>query len=110
VPIPEIDAAALPPVLESGAVLIDVRQPHEFESFHVKGAQLIPLNELPRRTSEIPRDQQVYVICQTGSRSAKATEWLNGRGYDTVNVAGGAKAWIEAGHPIERVTDTPGAG
>jgi rhodanese-related sulfurtransferase len=110
VPVPEIAIAELPSALDAGAALIDVRQPHEFESFHVPGARLIPLNEIPKRSNEIPRDQRVYVICQTGSRSAKATEWLNGRGYDTVNVAGGSKAWAEAGNPIERPADAPGTG
>jgi rhodanese-related sulfurtransferase len=110
VPVPEIAITELPTVLEEGAVLIDVRRPDEFETFHVPGAVLIPMNEIPRRTGEIPRDQRVYVICQTGSRSAKATEWLNSRGYDTVNVAGGSKAWAEAGNPIERPSDPPANG
>ena len=86
--VPEVEAAELPSILEAGAVLIDVRQPHEFERFHVPGARLIPLNEVPDRKGEIPQDERVYLICQTGARSAKAAEWLNGQGFDTVNVRG----------------------
>jgi rhodanese-related sulfurtransferase len=41
------------------------------------------------------------VICATGARSGRAVEFLNKQGYDTVNVAGGSKAWLEAGHPVE---------
>jgi rhodanese-related sulfurtransferase len=110
VPVPEVAITELTSALDAGAVLIDVRQPHEYAKFHVPGARLIPLNELPNRSSEIPRGQRVYLICQTGSRSAKAAEWLNGRGFDTVNVAGGSKAWAEAGHPIEQPSETPGNG
>jgi rhodanese-related sulfurtransferase len=41
------------------------------------------------------------VICASGVRSAKAVEYLNRQGYDTVNVAGGSKAWMDAGLPVE---------
>jgi rhodanese-related sulfurtransferase len=99
--VPEIDVEELARVRDSGAVLVDVRQPDEFENFRVPGAQLIPLADVPERIEEIPDSERVYVICATGSRSAKAVEYLNRQGYDTVNVAGGSKAWREAGHPVE---------
>lgn len=99
--VPEIDVEELARLREAGVVLVDVRQPDEFESFHVPGAQLIPLAELPERIEEIPSDERVYVICAGGGRSAKTVEFLNKQGYDTVNVAGGSKAWLEAGHPVE---------
>jgi rhodanese-related sulfurtransferase len=82
-------------------ILVDVRGPDEFETVRVEGAQLIPLVDVPERIEEIPSDERVYVICATGVRSAKAVEYLNKQGYDTVNVAGGTKAWLEAGHPVE---------
>jgi rhodanese-related sulfurtransferase len=43
----------------------------------------------------------VYVICKSGGRSAKAVEFLNEQGYDTVSVAGGSTAWADAGHPVD---------
>jgi rhodanese-related sulfurtransferase len=67
----------------------------------VPGAQLIPLADVPERIEDIPSDERVYVICAGGGRSAKAVEYLNNQGYDTVNVAGGTKAWLEAGHAVE---------
>jgi rhodanese-related sulfurtransferase len=99
--VPEIDVDELARRREAGAALVDVREPDEFESFHVPGARLIPLADVPERIEEIPSDERVYVICGSGGRSAKAVDYLNRQGYDTVNVAGGSKAWREAGHPVE---------
>lgn len=99
--VPQIDIDELARLRESGVVLVDVRQPDEFEQFHVPGAKLIPLAEVPERVEEIPDDQRVYVICATGGRSGKAVEYLNQQGFDTVNVAGGSKAWLAAGLPVE---------
>jgi rhodanese-related sulfurtransferase len=99
--VPEIDVERLAQLRDVGAVLVDVRQPDEFENFRLPGAQLIPLADVPERIEEIPDDERVYVICATGARSGRAVEYLNKQGYDTVNVAGGMKAWLEAGHPVE---------
>jgi rhodanese-related sulfurtransferase len=104
-PVPEIDVQQLAALREEGAALIDVRQPEEYEEFHVPGARLIPLPELAERVDEVPSTERVYVICKTGGRSAKAVELLNGNGYDTVNVAGGSLAWVEAGLPVATGTE-----
>ena len=81
--------------------LIDVREPAEFAAGHAQGAELIPMSVLPVRLQDIPRDRTVYVICQSGGRSAQVVSWLNQQGYDTVNVEGGTAAWAMAGHPLE---------
>jgi rhodanese-related sulfurtransferase len=99
-PVPEIDVHELATLRERGTTLIDVRRPDEYEEFHVPGAVLIPLDELVERVDEVPPVDRVYVICRTGARSAKAVELLNRNGYDTVNVAGGSLAWVEAGQPV----------
>ena len=103
--VPEIDVDELARLRETEVALVDVREPDEYANFHVSGAQLIPLADVPERIEEIPDDQRVYVICATGARSARAVEFLNRQGYDTVNVAGGSKAWLEAGHPVEHGSD-----
>jgi rhodanese-related sulfurtransferase len=61
---------------------------------------LIPLPELPDRHGEIPAADTVYVICRSGARSLKASEFLVATGRMPVNVAGGTLGWIEAGHPV----------
>jgi rhodanese-related sulfurtransferase len=101
VDIPEIDIAGLAEKLDEGASVFDVRQPDEYEEAHVPGVVLIPLNDVPDRVGEFPTDATVYVICKSGGRSAKATEFLRAQGVDAVNVAGGTMGWIEAGKPVE---------
>lgn len=97
--VPTIDVTELA-ALPEGSVLIDVREPDEYVGGHVPGARLIPLGDVVERVDEIPTDTTVYVICQVGSRSAKAAGYLLGQGVDAVNVAGGTGAWIAAGEPV----------
>jgi rhodanese-related sulfurtransferase len=99
-PVPEIDVQEHAALRESGATLLDVRTPGEYEEFHVPGSVLIPLDELAERVEEVPEVDRVYVICRTGARSARAVEFLNRTGYDTVTVVGGCLAWVEAGQPV----------
>ena len=99
----EIDVDDLHDRQAEGPVLvIDVRQPDEFEAGRVPGAVLIPLLELPERLDEVPADGPVVLICATGSRSHRAAEFLSAQGFDTINVVGGTVAWLDAGFPIDR--------
>ena len=90
--------------------LIDVRTPVEFERVHADGAQLVPLDRLdPRAVMSahgIAADgERVYVICQSGGRSAKACEAFQAAGFPNVaSVAGGTAAWERAGLPVVRGT------
>ena len=99
--VPEVDTAELAQALAGGAPLVDVRMPDEYTEARVPGAVLIPLPELGARAGEVPSDRRVYVICATGARSAAAVEALNNAGWDTVNVAGGTKAWVAEGRPVD---------
>ncbi len=75
-------------------VLLDVREPDEYETARIEGSQLIPLGELPQRLSEVPRGEKIVVHCKLGGRSAKAVALLREQGFDNVwNVAGGIDAW-----------------
>ena len=98
-PTPEVDVTVLAQAHAGGAYVLDVRQPDEYEAGHVPGAVLVPLDQLPGRLAEIPRDEHLYVICRSGGRSAAAVEALTGAGYTATNVAGGTLAWIDAGNP-----------
>jgi rhodanese-related sulfurtransferase len=98
--VPEIDVTELARVRTEGAVLIDVREPDEYDAAHVPGAQLIPLGTVPERLDEVPASAgRVYVICAKGGRSYRAAEFYRAQGIDAVNVAGGTTAWVEGGHP-----------
>ena len=98
---PEVTIDDLAEALAGGAPLVDVREIEEYVEVHVPGALLVPLSQLNARAQEIPDDRRVYVICRSGSRSLTAAVALNRAGWDTVSVAGGTLAWMEAGHPVE---------
>jgi glyoxylase-like metal-dependent hydrolase (beta-lactamase superfamily II)/rhodanese-related sulfurtransferase len=87
------------------AQLIDVRAADEFGGplGHVRGARLIPLEELTARSGELARDVPVVVICRSGSRSAQAAVLLQKAGFrEVANLAGGMLRWAAEGHPVER--------
>lgn len=83
--------------VESGAPLavIDVRSPQEWAVGHIEGALHIPVDDVQKRLSEVPRDgRKLYVICAGGGRSTAAAGFLANRGYLNVhNVEGGMNAW-----------------
>jgi sulfur-carrier protein adenylyltransferase/sulfurtransferase len=75
-------------------VLVDVREPHEWEIAHIEGAQLIPLGQLPDRINELDGHAEIVTYCHKGSRSMKALEILRGAGHSRVrSLAGGIDAW-----------------
>ena len=74
--------------------LLDVRQDWEYEEFHLPGARLIPLPELPDRLGEINADNPTLVYCAVGGRSSAAANLINGQGFkDVYNMLGGIMAW-----------------
>jgi len=82
-------------------VLLDVRQPGEWQSGHAKVAVHIPLGEVTKRMHEIEQNKPVVVICASGNRSAMAATTLARAGFATVyNFSGGMGAWHSAGLPI----------
>jgi sulfur-carrier protein adenylyltransferase/sulfurtransferase len=81
-------------------VLIDVREPHEWEISHIEGARLIPLSQLPDRLGELDGHAEIVTQCHHGARSMKALEILRGAGFGKVrNLAGGIDAWAERIEP-----------
>lgn len=79
--------------------LLDVREPFEQQIAQI-GGTLIPLNDVPQRLQEIPRDREVIVHCKSGGRSQRAAEFLQQSGYSNVkNLAGGILAWSDQVDP-----------
>jgi rhodanese-related sulfurtransferase len=77
-----------------GVVLLDVREPYERELARIEPSLHIPMNEVPERIEEIPKDREVVVYCHGGSRSLMVAGYLANRGYRTVaNLDGGIDAW-----------------
>ncbi|MER1998368.1 MAG: FAD-dependent oxidoreductase [Lysinibacillus sp.] len=76
-------------LVESGAVIVDVREENEFANGHIKGAMNVPLSQLRERMAEIPKEVPVYVHCRSSQRSYNAVMALQGSGYENVyNIAG----------------------
>lgn len=94
--------------MERGAVLLDVREPHEWRSGHAPKARHIPLGELSSRAGELPRNREILVVCRSGSRSARAAKMLSARRGDVANVKGGMAAWARAGLPVVAKGGGPG--
>jgi rhodanese-related sulfurtransferase len=100
--VPEIDQTTFAARLAEGdAVVIDVREPHEFRPGHVPGARNLPLSVLSGQLTELPKHRPVYVICQSGRRSAHAVALMRAVGLDATNVAGGTGEWIRSGRMVE---------
>lgn len=97
------DAAA-----DRAGFLVDVRELDEWVLGHVAHATHIPMSEIVDRVSELPRDQRIIVMCRSGNRSGRVTEWLVTQGFDAVNLTGGAQAWINCGFALVDSQGNPG--
>jgi adenylyltransferase/sulfurtransferase len=105
--------SALPPELETSVeelkalrasgqpfVLVDVREPHEFQICRIPDSTLIPLGQLPARLNELsPTGPEIIVHCKSGVRSAKAVRLLQEHGIPARNLKGGILAWIDRVDP-----------
>ncbi|MEK7247341.1 MAG: rhodanese-like domain-containing protein [Chloroflexota bacterium] len=102
-PFTRISAEEAKEMLQNGATIIDVREKHEYDSGHVPGAGHIPVNTVYARREELPKDNDLILICAIGQRSALAAEMAAAAGLTRLfNVEGGTEAWIKAGEPVER--------
>lgn len=82
-------------------VLIDIREPSEHATGVNRGARLLPMSQMSRRASEIPRDQPVLLICNTQNRSARAYQALRDAGWTQLRYAqGGMSEWARRGWPM----------
>ncbi|MGO9558133.1 MAG: rhodanese-like domain-containing protein [Acidimicrobiales bacterium] len=95
-------------LLKAGALLLDVREPEEWEAGHVAGARFIPMGEVQARVAELPSDRRIVVMCRAGHRSVIVTEALAGAGIDAVNLAGGISAWSAGDRPLVTRDGSPG--
>src|SRR5690348_5145796 len=89
-------------MLDAGdAVLVDVREDHEWAAGRVAGARHIALGVLAGQAETIDRDQPVIFQCRVGARSAMATQAFRAAGYEAYSMAGGLLRWSDEGLPLE---------
>lgn len=74
--------------------VIDVREPHEFASGHIPGAELIPIAEIPTVIYRLGTDEEVVFVCRSGTRSQRVCEFLSSKGFSQVaTLKGGMLQW-----------------
>jgi rhodanese-related sulfurtransferase len=102
--IKQISVSEVKPFVEkTDAQFIDVRTPEEYESGHAPRAVNYPLDEIENLIAKLDKEKTVYVICETGRRSQKASEVLQKNGFKEIyNIEGGTSGWIKAGFPVEK--------
>lgn len=102
-PFKRITPKAAKEMIDGGnAEVIDVRNPDEFETGHIPGAILMPVDDLFARVEELDKGKQLIFVCSVGVRSALACEMAAAFEYtDLYNIEGGTGAWIESGFEVE---------
>ena len=77
-------------------LLLDVREPWEYEICKIDGSENIPMNDIPDATDQIDKQHSVAVICHHGIRSRQVAQFLENNGFKNVlNLAGGIHAWAD---------------
>lgn len=90
---PEL-AAWLADTTRPAPLLLDVREGWEFETCHIAGSTLMPMNTVPARVNEFDEDTPIVCICHHGARSMQVAAWLERYGFSNItNLTGGIHAW-----------------
>jgi len=98
----EISAALAYEKLQQGVFFLDVRTQEEWDQEHIAKSTLIPLEQLSGRLGELPRDQDIVVVCASGSRSKTGAIILRQAGFSrAVSMIRGLLAWKVEGYPLE---------
>jgi rhodanese-related sulfurtransferase len=97
----EIDPRRAADLVDSGAVLIDVRRPYEWEAGRIAGARHLEMNDLANTAESIPQDRAVVFYCRSGSRSALAAAAFRQAGWDAYNLEGGLQEWVKQGRELD---------
>jgi rhodanese-related sulfurtransferase len=98
----DLEPTRVKEILDAGeAVLIDVREPYEWDAGRIGEATHIELEHLGKHADELPKDKPVIFQCRMGRRSALATQAFRAVGFDAYNMRGGLQAWADEGLPLE---------
>jgi adenylyltransferase/sulfurtransferase len=98
-PLPlEVDCRSVKQRIDSGSdvLLLDCREPQEFEIATIRGAMLLPMSQLVERAGELDplRQRHIVVYCHLGGRSMRVAQWLRAQGFDRVqSMSGGIDEW-----------------
>jgi len=105
--IPSVDVAEAMALMDGDAVLLDVRDAHEWAAGHVRHSVHIPSGEVSTATPYTTHVRRVVVVSRTGRRASDAVAHLRASGVDAVVLRGGLRAWLEAGGELIADDDRP---
>ncbi|OGX61056.1 MAG: sulfurtransferase [Paenibacillus sp. RIFOXYA1_FULL_44_5] len=75
-------------------LVVDVREPQEYQTGYIPGAKNVPLSQLSQRLDQLPKENQLYLYCRSGSRSKQAARILSKNGYTSLaHLQGGIASW-----------------
>ncbi|WP_198263608.1 rhodanese-like domain-containing protein [sulfur-oxidizing endosymbiont of Gigantopelta aegis] len=78
-------------------LLLDVREPWEYDVCHIEGAQLVPMNSIPAQMSKLDPEQEIIIICHHGVRSRMVGRFLEAAKFSNlINLTGGVAAWAQS--------------
>lgn len=81
-------------------LLLDVREPWEYQHCHLENSKLVPMRQIPEYTKELDPKQEIVLICHHGIRSRQVAQYLESLGYtQLINLTGGVEAWAEQVDP-----------
>jgi rhodanese-related sulfurtransferase len=103
----EIAVGHVTELVEQGAVLLDVREPYEWDAGHAPQAVHIPMGMLT--LDGLPAGRPLLVVCHLGARSAAVVDALRRADVEALNIRGGMAAWATAGLPVVTDTGAPGS-
>jgi rhodanese-related sulfurtransferase len=91
-------------IKEGRAVIVDVREPSEYEAGHIAGVTLLPLAQVTQAALPPHQGRKLVMQCRSGGRSGKACQKLTEEdaGIEVYNLEGGILGWIEAGYAVEK--------
>lgn len=88
-------------LINDGALVVDVREPAEFNAGHLPNSRHIPVGDVAKRAAELPANKTVLLVCASGQRAGRAASVLRKAGHEQVFcLDGGVGAWRQAGLPV----------
>jgi rhodanese-related sulfurtransferase len=96
----DVSAAEALDLVRSDAILLDVREDHEWAAGHAPEATHIPMSRIAERATDLPADKTIVCVCHVGARSAAVAAALNRAGWNALNLAGGMESWAASGLPV----------
>lgn len=85
---------------ENPPLLLDVREPWEYQHCHIEGSQLLPMGQIPTAYPDLNAEDEIVVICHHGVRSQQVCGFLDRAGFQhVINLTGGVDAWAREVDP-----------